>query len=118
MKRARTIKSPPKPRPDNIRKMASTWEDTVMSRARLQQDFEFEEGWGYGIDDWLKAVLESQAKDTWYARDNEVEEARKEGQREMVEYLSDGSLCEHDVAKKSCAICWHKKLVELGLEKQ
>ena len=86
--------------------------DTVMSDTKIGDLLDLESEYQYPCSDGS----ELSTVDCRPVAKAQAEISFKAGQREMVNYLSNGSLCEHKIAKRRCARCWHKKLVELGLE--
>ena len=40
----------------------------------------------------------------------------KAGMQKVVDFLTDTNLCEHNIARRKCGICWQAFLKENGLE--
>ena len=93
--------------------------DTVMSPEQLEQveedyideDFSVNSiGLGRGHTEDLKLrVAQAQAEITFPL-------GKKDGIKEVLSFLHDGSLCEHKIARKKCAICWQALLKKWELE--
>ena len=72
--------------------MASKWEETVMGdreTVALLRGMPYLPSNEAGWMNFVRRCLLAQAEITWHARDKEVEEARKQGRKDVVEKLQE-----------------------------
>ena len=98
---------------------ASKWEDTVINKITMEELAKNSIGTTYlNVLMNIKEAVERQAKATWHARDKEVEEARKLGRKDALDWIHEHSRMTYGRAYGEITFDnanWQAKVKEWGI---